>query len=122
MQVFHIRGWFSAIVFIVAAVVAALALLVALPSAFLTVLWNAIVFEAAKGPEIDFVQGLLLWSFIAVMVKAIFNPSIKLPIQIVQQGGKPQAADAPKDKKAEEGSEPVATEAAAQLDNQQNQG
>ena len=118
MQVFHIRGWFSAIVFIVVAVVAALALLVALPSAFLMVLWNAIVFEAAKGPEIDFVQGLLLWSFIAVMIKAIFNPSLKLPIQIVQQGGKPQAGDAVQDKKEEEGTEPVATDAPTQLDTQ----
>jgi hypothetical protein len=121
MHVFQFRG-FSAILVVLLAVVAALALLVALPSAFMMVLWNAMVFEASHGPQIDFVQGMLLWAFVAVMIKAIFNPSIKLPFQLVQQTPKAPKAGLDKTEKTDAAAEPAAPEAPAQLDNQQNQG
>lgn len=122
MHEFQFRG-FSAVLVLALAVVTALAVLVALPASFMMVFWNATVFEAANGPQIDFVQGMLLWGFVAILLKVIFKPSIKLPFQLVQQTGKSGKPDALKSKKPEASEEPAATkETPAQLDNQQNQG
>jgi len=80
MHVFQIRG-FSGLMWLVLALVAAVALAVLLPASFMWVLWNAVVFEGFKGPEIGFGQGILLWGFMLVALKLILNPEIKLQFQ-----------------------------------------
>lgn len=121
MHVFQFRG-FSAILVVLLAVLTALTLLVALPSAFMMVLWNAMVYETSCGPQIDFVQGLLLWAFVAVMIKAVFNPTVKLPFQLVQQAPKSKKSGPNPTRKTDAAAEQPAPETPAQLDNQQNQG
>jgi hypothetical protein len=126
MHVFHIRG-FSSLVILLLAIVMAIAILVALPASFMMVLWNALVYEGFKGPEINVYQGFLLWGAVALMLKVIFKPEIKIQIQ---QGGankkssKPDAivmsTDASKKAAGEEASSQDA--APATLDNQQNEG
>jgi len=118
MHVFQFRG-LTALLVVLLAVVTAVAVLVALPSAFMMVLWNAMVFEASNGPQIDFVQGMLLWAFVAVMIKVVFNPTIKLPFQLVQQAPnkaeKNSAAKAAAQKQ-DAPEEPAAPDAPAKLD------
>lgn len=121
MHVFHIRG-FSGILMVLFVVVSALAVLVALPSAFMMVLWNALIFEGSKGPEISLLQGFLLWGFLAVMIKVIFKPEIKLQFQQVKPNAKAEKPEAMQSKAAEATVEPAAQDAAPQLDNQQEQG
>ena len=126
MHVFHIRG-FSSLVILLLAIITAIAVLVALPASFLMVLWNALVYEGLKGPEINIYQGLLLWGAVAITLKVIFKPEIKIQIQ---QGGankkssKPDAivmsADASKEA-ADEDTNP-AKETPATLDNQHTEG
>ena len=77
MHVFHIKG-LSSILLLLLAVIGAALLLLALPATFLMVLWNAVIFEAAKGPEIGLYQGFLLWGIILVALKLIFKPEIQL--------------------------------------------
>lgn len=80
MRVFHIKG-FQGLFLLLLAVLAVLAVVVALPASFMMVLWNALVFEGLRGPEIDFVQGLLLWGIVAIALKLIFKPEIQLQFQ-----------------------------------------
>lgn len=77
MQVFEVKG-FTGFVKLVAAIVGVLFVFIALPSLFLMVAWNAIVFEGFQGPLIDWYQGVLLWLIMAVAFKVIFNPEIHL--------------------------------------------
>ncbi len=77
MHVFHFRGLSSVLVFLLAIVGIALVFL-ALPASFMMVLWNALVFEGAKGPEINLYQGLLLWGIVLVILKLVFKPEIQL--------------------------------------------
>lgn len=126
MHVFHIRG-FSSLVILLLAIITAIAVLVALPASFLMVLWNALVYEGLKGPEINIYQGLLLWGAVAITLKVIFKPEIKIQIQ---QGGankkssKPDAivmsADASNEAAAED-TNPT-KETPATLDNQHTEG
>jgi hypothetical protein len=121
MQVFHFKG-FSAILVVLLVLVAALAILVALPSAFMMVLWNALIFEAAKGPEISILQGALLWGFIALTIKAVFFPSLGLPFQLVQVGNKSEKTESTKTEDSEPSAaeipvEPLLQEPPSQLDN-----
>lgn len=119
MHVFHIRG-FSSLVILLLAIVAAVAILVALPASFMMVLWNALVYEGLKGPEINILQGFLLWGAVAVTLKVIFKPEIKIQIQQgsnAKKSGKPEAMAMTTDTSSEK----PADETTAQ-DVQQNEG
>ncbi|HEY9687452.1 MAG TPA: hypothetical protein V6C52_10790 [Coleofasciculaceae cyanobacterium] len=111
MHVFHIRG-FSGIFMVLLAILAAIVILLLLPASFMMVLWNALVFEGLRGPEIDIYQGFLLWGSVMVLIKLIFKPEIKLELQQLPMNGKP-ASKAPqavqKSEQAEEQS-PAAME------------
>ena len=119
MHVFHIRG-FSGVVVLLLAFLAAVALFVLLPSSFMMVLWNAVVFEGMKGPEIDIYQGALLWGMVAVLIKLIFKPEIKLQFQQIRPASSKSEKTQPV--KMEKTEEPAPQEATTKLDNQQNQG
>lgn len=92
MHVFHIRG-FSGLMMVLLAVLSMLVLVVLLPSTFMMVFWNALVFEAFRGPEIDLFQGFLLWAMTAALLKIIFKPEFKLQFQQIRppksEGEKP---------------------------------
>lgn len=90
MHVFQIRGLSGLLLIIGAALVATL-LLLALPAGFMMVLWNALVYEGLKGPEIDLYQGILLWGAVMVALKLIFKPEIKLQFQSMPAKGKKKA-------------------------------
>lgn len=77
MHVFHIRG-LSSVLLLLLAIVGAVLLLLALPATFMMVLWNALVFEAIKGPEINLYQGFLLWGMVLVALKLTLKPEIQL--------------------------------------------
>ncbi len=123
MHVFQIRG-ISGLFMVLLIIISALALLVALPSSFMMVLWNAIVFEAAKGPEIDFLHGFYLWGMTVGLINLIFKPEIKLQFQQV----KPAASNSKKKnqplqtKTAEPAAKTATIESASKLDNKQEQG
>jgi hypothetical protein len=80
MHVFHIKG-FSGILLLILAIVSAIALFLLLPATFMMVLWNALIFEGIKGPEINLYQGFLIWGIVLVMVKLVFKPEIQLQFQ-----------------------------------------
>ncbi len=80
MHVFHIKG-FSGLFMLLLAILAVVAVLLLLPAFFMMVLWNALVFEAMKGPQIDLYQGFLLWGAVLVLLKLIFKPQIQLQFQ-----------------------------------------
>ena len=120
MHVFHIRG-FSGILLLLLAILAVVALLLVLPSAFMMVLWNAMVFEGFKGVEIDIYQGFLHWAVMVVLIKLIFKPEIQLQFQNAKAAGKAEkSADAALKNEATD--ENKAEEKATKLDNQQNEG
>jgi len=122
MHVFHIRG-FSSILVLLLAVLAIVALLIALPASFLMVLWNAVIYEGFKGPEISFYQGALLWGAMAALIKLVFKPEIKFQIMsgsASKKGGKTEAtAMKAADSKEKDGAEEaVPPESAPTLDKQ----
>ena len=80
MHIFHIKGFSGFLMFLMAAL-ATLFLVVGLPSIFMTVLWNATVFEAFQGPEVTLFQGFLLWVIAVILIKLIFQPEIHLEFQ-----------------------------------------
>lgn len=82
MQVFQIKGLSGLIVFILA-VLGLLALLMLLPSAFLMVFWNAVVFEGFEGPQIGLFQGMLLWVATLILIKLVMNPQISFQFKKV---------------------------------------
>jgi hypothetical protein len=90
MHVFHIRGLSGFMVFLLA-VVSAVLLLLLLPASFMMVLWNALVFESFKGPEISLLQGFLLWGTLMIALKIVFKPEIKFEFQPVNSKKKPLA-------------------------------
>lgn len=121
MHVFQIRG-FSSILVLLLAVLALVALLVALPAGFLMVLWNALVYEGLKGPEINFYQGALLWGAFAALIKLVFKPEIKFQIMSAngaKKGGKPEATAMKSNRDATTDTEEESTVPdSAKLDNQ----
>ena len=76
MKVYEIKGLSGLLAFL-GSVLLTLALVLLLPSAFMMVLWNAMIFELFSGPEIGLAQGLLLWLASAIVFKLIFNPQIE---------------------------------------------
>lgn len=115
MHVFHIRG-FSGVLMVILAVISTVLLLMLLPASFLMVLWNALIFESAIGPEISIYQGFMLWGFIVVLLKLIFNPQIKFEFQSMPNGkkGKPLTREESKKEPAETATATVVDEAADQ--------
>lgn len=83
MKVYYLNG-FSGLLMILLAVVGVLALAFALPSAFMMVLWNALVFEGFSGPAIGFWQGSILWLIALLLFKLIFKPEISLEFKKVR--------------------------------------
>ena len=77
MHVFHIRG-LSSFFLLLLAIIATLLVVLLLPASFMMVLWNALVYETFKGPEINLYQGFLLWGITLVALKLIFKPEIQL--------------------------------------------
>ena len=75
MQVFQIKG-LSGLVMFVLALTGVFLLSIMLPSSFMMVLWNAVVFEGFSGPEITLGQGLLLWVAVLILIKLFLNPQI----------------------------------------------
>ncbi|WP_373531083.1 hypothetical protein [Vampirovibrio sp.] len=90
MHVFHIRSLSSILLFLLAMMGAVLLLLV-LPAAFMMVVWNALVFEGFKGPEINLYQGFLLWGMVLVALKLILKPEIQL--EFIKASGKDKKKD-----------------------------
>jgi hypothetical protein len=76
MHVFHIKGFSGALLFVLA-LLATAAVVFLLPSSFMMVLWNTLVFEGFKGPEIDLYQGFLLWGMLLLTLKLVFRPEIQ---------------------------------------------
>jgi hypothetical protein len=109
MHVFHIRG-LSSVLMLLLAIIGVVLLLLALPAAFMMVLWNAVVFEGFKGPEIDMYQGLLLWGMLLVALKLILKPEIQLEfIKVSAKDKKAGAASSKKKNTDSEASDPNET-------------
>ncbi len=77
MHVFHIKG-FSGFLMFLLATISAIVVLIGIPSAFMMVLWNAVVFEGFGGPEFNYVQGMLLFGLSFCTFMAIFRPEVQL--------------------------------------------
>lgn len=75
MNMIEIKGFKGWVMFLLSAL-ASIALAIGLPSAFMMTLWNAVVFEGFRGPEIGFLQGVLLWIAAGIAFKLIANPEI----------------------------------------------
>lgn len=82
MKIFQIKG-FSGLCAVVAAVIGVAAVAIALPTSFMLVLWNALIFEGLGGPEIGILQALLLWLATLIMLKLIFKPQFTLQFKKV---------------------------------------
>lgn len=95
MHVFHFRG-LSSYLMLLLAIVAAFLVFLALPASFMMVLWNALIFEGAKGPKIDLYQGFLLWGMVLVCLKLILKPEIQLEF-VKESNGKSDKADSAKE-------------------------
>jgi len=76
----HIRGLRSALM-AVGYLGLALAVVIGLPSFFMQVCWNALVFETFSGPAIHVGQALLLWLGVLVVFKLLFNPQFQVQFQ-----------------------------------------
>ncbi len=85
MKIYEIKGLSGLFTFLVG-LIATLAIVVALPSAFLMVLWNAVAFEGFGGPEIALHQGLLLWLMALLTFKIIFKPEIVFELKSMDDG------------------------------------
>jgi hypothetical protein len=83
MQVFHIKG-FSGLLLLVLGIIGTLLLVFLVPSIFMMVLWNALVFEGAKGPEIDLLQGFMLWGSVMILLKVTLNPEFQFQFENVK--------------------------------------
>jgi hypothetical protein len=79
MKVVQFKGM-SGIMVLVAAFLLGFLGLVLFPSAFVQVLWNAIIFEGFLGPEINLGQGALLWSAIIMLAMVVFQPEFSFQV------------------------------------------
>jgi hypothetical protein len=83
MQILLLKG-FSGLLMIALLVVVVLTLVMALPSLFCLVFWNAIVFEGFRGPEINVTQAILLWAAILALLNWRFKPQFTLQFKRVK--------------------------------------
>jgi hypothetical protein len=79
MKVFKIQGLRGILSFLLALLLL-FVLVLALPSMFCTVLWNALVFEELRGPMIDWYQGGILWMLALCTFNLIFRPKINFQL------------------------------------------
>ena len=77
MKIVQLKG-FSGLMTLVGAVLLGFLALVLFPSAFVQVLWNAVVFEGFAGPEINLGQAALLWGAVLMLGMVVFKPDIQL--------------------------------------------
>lgn len=82
MHVFHIKGISGLMSFLVALLMMVVLAFV-VPTSFMMVLWNALVFEGMNGPEIGMSQGFVLWMMVLVVFKLVFKPEIQLQLRNV---------------------------------------
>jgi hypothetical protein len=82
MQILLLKG-FSGLLMIALLVVVVLTLVMALPSLFCLVFWNAVVFEGFRGPEINITQAVLLWSATLALLNWRFKPQLTLQFKRV---------------------------------------
>ncbi|WP_303673709.1 hypothetical protein [Vampirovibrio chlorellavorus] len=115
MHVFHFRGLSSVLVFLLA-ILGIVLVFLALPASFMMVLWNALVFEGVKGPEINLYQGFLLWGIVLVILKMVFKPEIQL--EFVKPNAS-KAGKSAKDATAKSLDSPVAAPLETQADESQ---
>jgi hypothetical protein len=79
MHVFQVKG-LSGMLMLVLALLTGIFLFLALPSAFMMVLWNALIYEVFRGSEINLYQGFLLWGMMLLTLKLIFSPELKFQL------------------------------------------
>ncbi len=79
MRVFQVKGFTGALLLILG-VIGIFAVAVALPSTFMMVLWNALIFEGLEGPEITLLQGFLLWAMVLIILNLILKPQISFQV------------------------------------------
>lgn len=75
MRVFHIKDPVGLLLLVVM-VLFVVGMILGLPAFVTQVVWNATVFEMAGGPEINLIQGLLLWLMVLVALKLVLNPTL----------------------------------------------
>src|SRR6478609_8412598 len=79
MHVFQIKG-LSGLIMLALALISGVLILLALPSVFMMVLWNALIFEGLRGSEINLYQGFLLWGLMLICLKLIFKPEVHMQL------------------------------------------
>lgn len=83
MHVFQIKG-LSGLIMLALALISGVLIILALPSVFMMVLWNALIFEGLfeglKGSEINLYQGFLLWGLMLICLKLIFKPELHMQL------------------------------------------
>jgi len=79
MHVFQIKG-LSGLIILALALISGVLIILALPSVFMMVLWNALIFEGFRGPEINLYQGFLLWGLMLICLKLIFKPEVHMQL------------------------------------------
>jgi|GEM_PF-3353865 len=79
MHVFQIKG-LSGLIMLALALISGVLIILALPSVFMMVLWNALIFEGLRGPEINLYQGFLLWGLMLICLKLIFKPELHMQL------------------------------------------
>jgi len=82
MQVYEVKG-IAGLAKLGLAIAGLVGILFVLPSLFMMVLWNAVVFEGLNGPLIGFFQSVLLWLMFCVAFKLVFQPEIHLEFKKV---------------------------------------
>jgi hypothetical protein len=91
MHVFQIKG-LSGLIMLALALISGLLIIFALPSVFMLVLWNALIFEGLRGPEINLYQGFLLWGMMLICLKLIFQPEVHMQLMREQSDSSQSSA------------------------------
>jgi hypothetical protein len=75
MQAIEFKGFWGLLALLLIALLA-VAFIVLVPSVLATVAWNALIFETFKGPEIDLLQGGLLWLALMLALYSVLQPEV----------------------------------------------
>jgi len=79
MHVFQIKG-LSGLIILALALISGVLIILALPSVFMMVLWNALIFEGFRGPEINLYQVFLLCGLMLICLELIFKPEVHMQL------------------------------------------
>lgn len=82
MRVFQIKG-FSGFLMFFLAMLGVVSVFILLPTAFVMVFWNALVFETMRGPEINLGQAALLWAALLLTLYLVLKPQFSLQFKRV---------------------------------------